>query len=98
MFINIVRFKIRRYNKMKKRAKRQKIAQTTQGKTTDYIDPRNPYITRTQDTKKLLRRKSGTASSSPKLMRSFKQISFTLCFYVAVFLRSAFNVPDTLTT
>jgi hypothetical protein len=26
------------------KAKRQKIAQTTQGKTTDYTDPRNPYI------------------------------------------------------
>ena len=44
---------------------KQKTAQTTQGKTTDYIDPKNPYITRTQNTKKLLRRKSGTATSFP---------------------------------
>ena len=42
------------------KAKRQKTGLTTQRKTTDYIDPRNPYITRTQDTKKLLGRKSET--------------------------------------
>lgn len=50
------------------KAERQKIAHTTQGKTTDYIDPRNPYINRHKkqtNTTKLLSTKSGTATSSP---------------------------------
>ena len=45
------------------KAKRQKIAQTTQGKTTDYIDPRNPYINQHKkqtNTTKLLSTKSET--------------------------------------
>jgi len=48
----------------RKMKKRQKIGHTTPRKTTNYaaIDPRNSYIT--EDTKKLLRRKSGTATSS----------------------------------
>ena len=52
------------------KAKRKKIQLTTQGKATDYIDPRNPYITRTQDTKKLLRRKSETKILDTKALVS----------------------------
>lgn len=63
MFINIVRLEIIRQNRMK--VKRQKTAQTTQGKTKDYIDPRNPYITRKQDTKKLLSPIGRVTSSTP---------------------------------
>jgi hypothetical protein len=53
---------------MEKRAKRQKIGLTTQEKTTDYIEPRNPYINQHKkqtNTTKLLSTKSGTATSSP---------------------------------
>lgn len=41
------------------KVKRQKIGLPTQGKTTDYTDPKSPYSTRTQNTKKLLRIMTG---------------------------------------
>jgi len=52
------------------KVERQKIGLPTQGKTTDYTDPRNPYITKTQNTKKLLRRKSETKKLDTKALIS----------------------------
>ena len=75
------------------KVERQKIGLPTQGKTTDYTDPRNPYITKTQNTKKLLRRKSETKGQIPKHSlaphsRKTLVINLKTCMHLKTYLRS----------